>query len=369
MSILQKYVLREWLWTFLAVSFVLMLVILGSFLGEMFNDIADGRMPPGVVGIQLLLYIPEALGDILPLAAFVSIMWGLGRLYRDREMAVMRASGFSWRHLVRPLLHLTLPVAALLLVVELSVAPRTSAQADKVLDDALRTAAVWGLQAGQFHVLEDGSFVIYVQSLEDEGRVLSKVFVHQRRGDREQVWFADRGEYWLDPESGDRFITLEDGEITDWVPGNRDIKLLRFSRNDLRLPEIESRPGSQRLESQPSADLLADGGAAAWAELQWRLMPAVLTILLSFLAIPMSHSDPREGRGSRVTLGILSYALYANTLFLCRAWVADGTLPVWSGLWWPHLVVTMIIVIWLRRQGRFRTGQPDGPAVATGAQA
>ena len=72
MSILQKYILREWFWTFLAVSFVLMIVIMGTFLGEMFNDIADGRMPPGLVGVQLVLYLPEAIGNILPLAGFVA---------------------------------------------------------------------------------------------------------------------------------------------------------------------------------------------------------------------------------------------------------------------------------------------------------
>lgn len=357
MNILQKYILREWFWTFLAVSFVLVLVILGSFLGEMFNDIADGRMPPGLVGIQLMLFIPEALGDILPLAAFVAIMWGLGRLYRDREMAVMRASGFRWQQLLRPLMSLTVPVAALLLVIEFSIAPRTSAQADKVLEDAFRTAAVWGLQAGQFHVLEDGSFVIYVEALENEGRTLRNVFVHQRRGEREQVWFAQSGEYWMDPESGDRFITLQDGQITDWVPGNRDVSLLRFGRNDLRLPEPQVRNASVKLESQRSADLVSEGSPEAWAELQWRLTPAILTMVLSFLAIPLSHSNPREGRGSRVVLGILSYALYTNMLYLCRSLVAGGILPVWIGLWWAHLIVVLGAVIWLRRQGRMHHGR------------
>lgn len=365
MNILQKYILREWFWTFLAVSFVLMLVILGSFLGEMFNDIADGRMPPGLVGVQLLLFIPQAMGDILPLASFVAIMWGLGRLYRDQEMAVMRASGFHWKQLLKPLMQLTVPVAALLIVVEFSMAPRTSAQADKVLEDAFRTAAVWGLQAGQFHVLEDGAFVIYVEALEDEGRTLRNVFVHQRRDPREQVWFAERGEYWMDPVSGDRFITLQDGQITDWVPGNRDLNLLRFKRNDLRLPEPDVRTKSVKLESQKSADLLTRGDAEAWAELQWRLTPAVLTLVLSFLAIPLSHSDPREGRGSRVVLGILSYALYANALFLCRSWVAAGVLPVWIGLWWAHLIVLLSTIAWLRRQGRMQGGR-SGPALPAG---
>jgi lipopolysaccharide export system permease protein len=352
LSILQKYILREWFWTFLAVSFVLLIVILGAFLGEMFNDIADGRMPPGLVGIQLALYIPEAIGDILPLAGFVAIMWGLGRLYRDQEMAVMRASGFRWQQLIRPLLNLIVPVAVLMLVVELAVAPVTSDTAERKLDEAFRTAAVWGLQAGQFHVLQDGEFVVYVEALEDEGRSLRKVFVHQKIAGSEQVWIAERGEYWMDPESGERFITLENGQITESIPGQLDVKRLSFSRNDLRLPEPDVRSTSVKMASRPSTDLIAEASPASWAELQWRFTPSLLILVLSFLAIPLSHSEPREGRGSRVVLGILAYALYSNTLYLCRAWMADGILPTWIGLWWAHAIVVICALIWLRRQGR-----------------
>jgi lipopolysaccharide export system permease protein len=352
LSILQKYILREWFWTFLAVSFVLLIVILGVFLGDLFNDIADGRMPPGVVAVQLLLYLPEALGDVLPLAAFVAIMWGLGRLYRDQEMAVMRASGFNWQKLVRPLLSLVVPLAVLLLVVELAVAPQTSAAADRKLSEAFRTAAVWGLQAGQFHVLQDGDFVVYVEALEDEGRTLRNIFVHQRRAGREEVWMAESGEYWMNPDTGDRFITLRDGQITESVAGQLDIRLLKFSRNDLRLPEPRAGSDSISMASRPSTDLVGDQSPAARAELQWRFTPSMLALVLSFLAIPLSHSEPREGRSSRVVLGILVYALYSNTLYLCRAWIAEGVLPAWFGLWWAHLIVIVCALIWLRRQGR-----------------
>jgi len=352
LSILQKYVFREWFWTFLAVSFVLTIVMLSAFLGNMFNDLADGRMPPGLVGIQLLLYLPEMIGDIMPLAGFVAIMWGLGRLYRDQEMAVMRASGFKWQQLLRPLLNLFLPVAALILVVELVVAPAASASADRRLDEAFRTAAVWGLQAGQFHVLREGEFVVYVESFEDEGRTLRKIFIHQKNGDAEQVWIAERGEYWMDPETGERFITLEDGQITEEVPGQLGVKLLNFSRNDLRLPEPDIRSSSVNRASQASRDLLAEASPEAWAELQWRFSPSLLILVLSFLAIPLSHSEPREGRGSRVVLGILAYALYSNTLYLCHSWIADGVIPAWMGLWWLHLIVLVCGLVWLRRQGR-----------------
>ena len=123
MTILQRYLFKEWLFTLLAVSVVLMIVLMGVFLGELLNDIADGRVPAGLLGLQIVLQLPRALNNILPLSAFIAIMWGLGRLYRDQEMAVMRSNGFGWRQMVRPLLALMVPVALILLYIGFSLAP------------------------------------------------------------------------------------------------------------------------------------------------------------------------------------------------------------------------------------------------------
>ena len=79
----------------------------------------------------------------------------------------------------------------------------------------------------------------------------------------------------------------------------------------------------------------------------------VVIIVLGLLAIPLAHSEPREGRGVRVVLGILVYILYGNLLYLCRSWVTDGSLPAYIGMWWVHLVFLVISFVWIHRQGRF----------------
>ena len=354
MSILQKYILREWFWTSLAVSIVLIIVLLGAYLGDMLNDIADGRMPAGLLSMLLLLHMPQTLENILPLAGFVAVMWGLGRFYRDQEMAVMRSSGFGWRQLIKPLLSLVLPMAVMLLVLGLWAAPMAARVAEQQLEQAFRSAAVWGLQAGKFHVLRQGELVIYAEAIEEEGTALRNIFIKQREDGREQVWVAQKGSYWMDQETGDRYLILEEGKVTDVAPGRLDLRVLDFARNDLRLPEPEFRKKKKTgLDSQPSMELLGDGARESIAELQWRLSPAITVVVLGLLAIPLAHSEPREGRGVRVILGILVYLLYGNMIYLCRSWVTDGHLPTYIGLWWVHILFLVFGFVWIRRQGRF----------------
>jgi len=354
LSILQKYILREWFWTSLAVSIVLIIVLLGAYVGDMLNDIADGRMPAGLMTMQILLHMPAMLGNIFPLAGFVAVMWGLGRLYRDQEMAVMRSSGFGWKQLLKPLLSLVVPLAILLLVLGLTVAPTTARMAEQQLEQAFKSAAVWGLQAGKFHVLRHGDLVIYAEAIAEDGSTLKNIFIKQRQQEREQVWVAQKGYYWMDSETSDRYLILEKGKVVDVAPGQLDLRVLSFARNDLRLPEPESRKRKKtKLDAKPSTELLNDGSVESIAELQWRLSPAITVIVLGLLAIPLAHSEPREGRGIRIVLGILVYVFYGNLLYLCRSWVADGILPVYLGMWWVHVVFLIVSFVWVRRQGRF----------------
>lgn len=354
MSILQKYIFREWFWTALAVSIVLVVVLLGAYLSEMLKDIAGGRIPAGLLGIQVALHLPETMNNILPLAGFVAVMWGLGRFYRDQEMAVMRSSGFNWKNLLKPLMSLVIPMAIALLALGLWIAPSTSRMAEEQLEEAFRSAAVWGLQAGKFHVLRQGDLVLYAEAIGEDGSTLKNIFIKQRHKGREQVWVARNGRYWMDNETGDRYLVLEDGKVTDVAEGQLDVRVLSFARNDLRLPEPEFRKRkSARINSVASAELLQNRNIESIAELQWRLSPAITVIVLGLLAIPLAHSEPREGRGVRVVLGILVYILYGNLLYLCRTWVTDGTLPAYIGMWWVHLVFLVISFIWIRRQGRF----------------
>lgn len=352
LNILQKYILREWSLTFVAVTLVLLVVMFGVTLGEMLNDIAGGRLPPGLLGELVALKIPDVLATILPLAVFIAVIWGLGRLYRDQEMAVMRASGFNWTLMMRPLFNLVLPVAALLLAIGLVIAPLATQTAQERLEEAFRTASEWGLQTGQFHVLRDGNLVLYVEAVEKDGQTLRNVFIRQKNDGREQVWVAEKGYYWLNVQTGERFLTLENGQITEGGAETLDFGIIRFSRNDLRVPEPERSNSAPDIEALPSQVLLNSGNRVERTEFQWRLSPAMAIVILGLLAIPLSHSRPREGRGGRVVLGILVYVVYANLLYMSRSWVADGVLPLLPGMWWVHGVFGVIAVVWLLRQGR-----------------
>jgi lipopolysaccharide export system permease protein len=253
------------------------------------------------------------------------------------------------------LFSLVLPLSVILLILGLFITPKSAQMAEQQLEQAFRSAAVWGLQPGKFHQLQHGNLVLYAEAIDEDGTALRNIFIKQRDEEREQVWVAQTGRYWMDEETNERYLILEHGKVVDVAPGKLDLRVLNFARNDLRLPEPEIKKQKKiKLDSKPTKELFNDGQAESIAELQWRLTPALMVIVLGLLAVPLSHSEPREGRGVRIVLGILVYLLYGNLLYLCRSWIADGVLPAYIGMWWIHAVFLIVSFIWIRQQGRFR---------------
>ena len=360
MNTLQKYLFREWLGSFLAISIVMLFVVIITYAGDLFSDVARGNIPASLLGKQLLLRIPDALQLILPLAMFIAVMFSLGRMYRDQEMAVMYACGFRWNEMLRPLVVLSFPLAALLLANSFLLGPKSQVMSGEMLDQAFRQSAIWGLRAGDFQTLQDGRMVIYAESINSSGDELTNVFIHLNiqssdKSNREQTWTARTGHYRFDEDTGNRYIRLISGQVTEQIEDTGEYRRIQFEAGDLRLPEQEQDKQADSIGSLSTAELLGSGTSLEIAELHWRMSPAVAIILLSLLALPLAHSTPRDGRYGRLIMGLLVYVVYVNLLTLGRVWTGNGSLPAWLGLWWVHASLLLLVCAWtlvhLRRSG------------------
>ena len=66
-------------------------------------------------------------------------------------------------------------------------------------------------------------------------------------------------------------------------------------------------------------------------------MPMVL-ITLAFLAVPLSHISPRQGRFGKIGYALVVYIVYLNLLVMTRGQLKEGVIPMVINFWWVHLV-------------------------------
>lgn len=183
MSVLASYVSR----TVLAAMLLVLLLLLGldvvfSFIAELEDLKADYRTPQALV--YVLLTAPRRAYDLLPIAALVGGIAGLGMLANNSELTVMRGAGVSIIRIVWWVLKpaLILIVAGLLLgqyvipqTEKLAEYRRAKALGQPVAESALR--AYWHRESDR---------VIRIGAVEPEG-VLRNLLMFRLDGEEQLV--------------------------------------------------------------------------------------------------------------------------------------------------------------------------------------
>ncbi len=348
---LDRYLFREFTQSFLATLIVLLVVSLGGVMADLLGNIAEGRLPAGLLISQLSLQLLNYLPLVLPLALMLGLLLAFARLYRDSEMPVLSSIGVGPRRLLRPLLMLVLPVVALVGALSLWLGPWADRTSERMIEHANRSLVVAGLDAGKFTVLPNGS-VIYVGGVSADGTRLQRVFVQRQEDGRLDVVTARTGEMFFEGQR-DRYLRLDEGfRVEGPLDAGRDYNLMRYASNEFALPDRADIREETDPELLPTLALLRDKRPDANAQLHARITPPLLALAFALMTLPLARSSPRQARYGRIMLGFLAYLAGMNLMFVGTQALSDSRIPAMLGLWWLSLPL-LVLGAWLYlRDGR-----------------
>ncbi len=353
-QLLTRHIVAESYRLLAAVCAILVMVYLSNQLARYLAEIAEGRLAGDLLFSLLLLKMASVLVLLLPAAFFLSLLLGLGRMHSDSEMVALAASGYGPGQVLRTVMVAALPVSALTAILALEVGPSSAHLADEVLVQARGRALVSAVIPGRFTQVGDG-VVYHVREVDDAGEMRG-IFAKLQRPDGTVLINAERARFEFDPLRGRRELVLEAGTRYDGTPGRGDYRVFAFDRYRLHISDVKV--GTRRkADALPTATLLGSAEPRHQAELHWRIALPVSVVVLALLAVPISHSPPRQGRYARLLLALLAYVFYVNLLGAGRTLLGAGELAAWGGLWWAHLPPLLLAWGLLRRQ----LGRPFWP--------
>jgi lipopolysaccharide export system permease protein len=366
--IVFRYFARSVLTSTVAVCAVLMLVIISSRFVKYLADAASGKLDPGVLLAIIGFRIPGFLELVLPLAFFLSILLAYGQLYVDSEMTVLQACGMGESTFVRYTLIFALLIAAIVAWLSLAVSPAGFAKVEELFNAQKQRGEIESLTAGRFYSLRDGRGVTYAETIDaDEGR-MQDVFLAQGSDSRDAggmvVVIAERGYSRQAEESGERYLVLEQGLRMQGEPGSTEFQITRFEEFGQRLESVK--PWELRTESEAmsTAQLWNSDDPEHRATLQWRLSLPLLVLVVAMLAVPLSRTNPRQGKFVKVLPAILLYVIYLLSLNGARGALEDGDIPPWVGMLWVHAIFLAIALGLLAWNGGWRPWRKRRSAVA-----
>jgi lipopolysaccharide export system permease protein len=315
------------------------------------NLVASGLLPANAVLPLLLLGSVIALEILLPIGFHISVVVGLSRLYTDSEMTAFFACGISPMRIFRVVAVVSLLVALLMACLTLYVRPRANGLRYLLEQQAVAEFNFADLKPGHFYENPSGNRVLFFQAIDPDSGRMQRVFLQTISGDTVTVVSAD--EAFHQPRDDGRaggFIVCIRARSYDLSSSQDGMSWTVSPELVVKLDNPDDVPIGYKRKAAPTWQLARSLASSDIAELQWRLSTPVFAFLMGLLGFPLSRARPREGKYAKLFMSAVSYAVFYNLQLIAKTWVEQGVVKPIPGLWWPDLLLALLIVglIWNR---------------------
>jgi lipopolysaccharide export system permease protein len=341
---------------------VLLIIFVGYSLSRFLTQADAGLLNTREV-IQLTgLKVLIALEVLLPIGLFFGLILGLGKLHSDSEIIAMQTSGMGETRMLRPVAMLAVPLALAIAILSLYVRPWAYEQTYTMLAIAEASSDIDRIKAGQFYLTRktaasetkpiqssddatqtpdiDRERAIFVESISSD-QALERVFIRTRIGAELQLISSQTGLFVEQPQSAYHLLELSDARIFKRVDDGPDL-FAQIENFTMKVDNEPPAPLRYRSKFVASSELALSNNPRDRAEYQWRLSTPLTTLLLALLTIPLSRSQPRQGRFAKLLLAFMVYAAYYNLLEVNQTWVKQERA---DSIWWTPLLLMLLLVL------------------------
>lgn len=315
-------------------------------------DAMYGLMSLTTTVLLIVFKVVISLEVLLPSSLFLSVVIGLGRLYKDNEMAALFSAGVGLRKVLLVVFVLSLPVALLVANLSLALRPWAYERTFWLKAKAKAEFDVTRLKAGKFYEIGEGNQVLFIEKIDHEGKKAEGVFMQKAQGDEQdllEVIYAKEAHQRLDPTTGRQVILFQDSSFYEFPrTGTWTGRVMESGQYTLSLWPKEITPLEYKVKAAPTAQLARSENPADIAELQWRFSAPLSAILLALIGVPLSRTSPRSGKHANVPTALLICAVYNVIGTMAKLGLERGVVPPLVGIWWVQGLLALGLLILLR---------------------
>jgi len=246
MPLLQRYLWRQAFWpTVMTLAALTLLALLTQSL-QTLDLIVENRQSAMTFLKITGLALPQLIGIILPLSAFMACLYALNRMNGDSEIIVAKAAGASPWQIGSPLVRLGILALIAHLLITLFIQPSAFREMRAEILKVRTDLASQLIQAGEF-VSPARGLTVYARDMSAGGE-LSDVIIHDSRDPEDVVTHtAKTGVVQRTPAGA--ALLLSDGSVQQQLPDGA-LDVIQFE--DYRLDLSDAFAFDTRLRLKPS---------------------------------------------------------------------------------------------------------------------
>jgi len=359
-NIISKYLLRNLIAFFVAISFIIGLLVFGN----QFVLTVQESVEHGIPVIELMPLISyNMLRDIpiiLTLSLFLAIIISISQLYKNSEAVVMNSISLGERDFIGFIQPMVILCFILIFYLTIFAVPWAKQQKSLAESQTANSSEFSFITEGKFESFKNGEIVFYAAESEiidtDDEQNMEEVFIYSAGNGSPTIVLASEAKKYTDAQSKSVYLRLKNGIRYEGLPGDKNINILDFELYDLEIisGDIQkSIMNFSEIEEMTSINLLSQKNLLAKAEMQWRFSQPISILLLSVFGVFLGKSSPRTGKGINLIIGIIIFMLYNNGLLVAKNSIESGQLSPIIGMWGIHLCLFLFLIIFYQfREGK-----------------
>lgn len=332
MLVITTYLTKEILKPFVFICGILLLLMVSYSAVGYLADAASSLIPVNLLAALIFAKTVAAFELFLPLALYITLLMGLGKLYSEQEISALQASGMNIFGLIRSLLPLIIVVTIATAIVSLYMRPWAYQLRYDFKYQAEDTHDFDRLESGYFYENQEADTVYYVKEADQEVNIKKDVFVHETEEEFIRVINADKSYAVNNAQTSTPVVVFLDGTAYQHMHDGVDT-VIKFNRLTLLPKQEEAQPREFKRKAATTKVLAHSKNADEIAEYQWRITSAIKTFLLALIAIYLAKTSPRQGRYGKLVLGILLFFIVHGASLVVKSLVEQSSVNPRPGMW------------------------------------
>ena len=338
LTILDKYILKNFILAFLSVLSVLILVIVGRLFVKLLEYVVEGRFDIEMIFSLLFFSTSKSIILLLPFALMIGLIISLSKLYRDGEIYALKASGNYKTVFTKIFYMVSIPLFIIIFTLNMFASPYLITEIQKKKIEAAATSEIGLTTPGKFIQMKNKNWIIFVEEIENE--VSKRIFIKSSDNNKISIETAEEGNEFI--ENGIRRLVLKNGQRYTGTPGTGNFQVMKYDEHEVKLVNTEPE-FSLNYRMKSISDLIYDDNKAlSSAEIQWRLFAPLSTIILILFAFVLGDVAPRQNKYSNLLFAIIIYFIYSNLAIVSVNEVQkNSNLFSFVGTWWVHILALL----------------------------
>jgi LPS export ABC transporter permease LptF/LPS export ABC transporter permease LptG len=347
-TILDDYVLRDFLLYFGMILATFLMLLLVFTLFELLGDILRNQVSPLVVGEYLLNVAPYFLYNITPLSILLAVLVTFGLMQRSNEITAVKATGTSIYRLIIPVIIASAILAGGLFSFDQLYLPYANKRQDALRNTIKGKPPQTYLNPDRKWIVGQHSTIYYYQFFDSDRDQFGNLTVFQfdpKTFELTRRIYADRA-HW--EERLDRWVCTQ-----GWVRDLRGSAIDSYRTFDVStFGDLNEQPAYFKKEVKQSSEMsyeelrqyihdLQQSGfdvVRLKVQLQKKFAYPMITLVMAILAIPFSLSMGKRGAITGVATAVGIAVIYWTVSGLFEAMGNVSQLPPVLAAWSPDLI-------------------------------